>query len=507
MKIANTIISLLAGLSLLTACSLEEYPYGFYSEDNFYKTSEDAKAAVNYIYDAINYLDYSRAIVFLGDMNTDCLSPKGDANASNKALDSWNQTNFTTNTTLSNVFKYSYITINRANTVIEKVGAMTNIDEDLKNRYVGEGYFMRGYSYFCLARNFGKVPVHLSSVGDLSASAVPAAESLDEIWGIVIDDLKKASDLLPYFKEAETGHADKVAAYGFLAKAYLYLASAKEHGVPQYSEMSFNVDEYYTEAVKYAGYVVDNPAQTTFGFDPDLMDIYDVENPRGPEHIFIMSMDRTGDNEGQYSKISKMYLPYISGGEVYIRQADTDTFIPTHDGWGEYRTTTAFYDSFESGDLRHDWLICNEVYDEAGNLTYSVANGKLSYPFCRKFIDPKHIGDKTSTRPFLLRYSDVALVYAEAAGPTAKSYELLNYIRHRAGLGDVAPGLDLASFREKVLLERSYELSFEGNQCYDLRRWNRLHTDITAVKEQGLSAEDVVFYPLPSLESDLNPNL
>ena len=35
-----------------------------------------------------------------------------------------------------------------------------------------------------------------------------------------------------------------------------------------------------------------------------------THKPTGKEHIFIMSMDRTGESEGQYSKISKMYLPY-----------------------------------------------------------------------------------------------------------------------------------------------------------------------------------------------------
>ena len=74
-------------MSAMFSCSLEEYPYGFYSEENFYKTAADAEAAVNYIYDAINYIEYSRSIVFLGDMNTDVMNPKGDAAAANKQLD------------------------------------------------------------------------------------------------------------------------------------------------------------------------------------------------------------------------------------------------------------------------------------------------------------------------------------------------------------------------------------------------------------------------------------
>ena len=328
MKIKHLILAF-GGASLLAACNLDEYPYGFYSEDNFYKTEADAESAVNYIYDAINYIEYSRSIVFLGDMNTDDMEPKGDAAAANKELDGWKINNFKTNTTLGNFYKYSYITINRANAVIKKVPGM-NIDEGRRNRFLGEAYFMRAYSYFNLARNFGCVPVHTTPVETLEDTAVPAAESLDAMWKLVIEDFKTAGTLLPFFAAPETGRADRAAAYGMLAKAYLYIASAKEHGVPQYAAMSHDVDEYYAEAVKYAGLVVDNPEQTVFRFDDNLLDIYDVERPAGPEHIFIMSMDRTGESEGQYSKISKMYLPYVSGATIYLKQGDSDQMVPTH---------------------------------------------------------------------------------------------------------------------------------------------------------------------------------
>ena len=39
------VISLLAGTLALGACNLDETPYGFYSEDNFFKTAADAEAA------------------------------------------------------------------------------------------------------------------------------------------------------------------------------------------------------------------------------------------------------------------------------------------------------------------------------------------------------------------------------------------------------------------------------------------------------------------------------
>ena len=332
------------------------------------------------------------------------------------------------------------------------------------------------------------------------------AETFDDMWALIFSDLETACDLLYYYDTPETGRADLAAAQSLMAKAYLYLATAKEHGTPYYEDMSFDVDDYYEKAVEWASLVVDNPEQTTYYFDDDLFDIYDVEQPDGPEHIFIMSMDRTGESEGQYSKISKMYIPYVSGGTIYIKGKD-GVIEATHDGWGEYQTEDDFYDSFESGDLRHDDLICSEIYTSDGELYGSVDDGKLSYPFCRKYIDPSFSGDKTSTKPYLIRFSDVALVYAEAAGPTDKAYELVNTIRARAGLDGLATGMSTSEFREAVLQERLYELAFEGNICYDLRRWNKLHTDITAAVEQGLTAEDMVFYPIPSIETDLNSSI
>ena len=501
----NKLVFALAALCL-TACNLEEKPYGFYSEGSFYKTEADAQAATMYIYDAINYIEYSRAIVFLGGMNTDELDPKGDATQSTKDLDSWSQNNFRSNVTLGNFFKFSYITINRANAVIENVPGM-KIDEALKNRFTGEAYFMRAYSYFNLARNFGRVPVHMKVVSSIDDTAAGLAGSLDELWGYIIADLEEAARLLPYYAKPEPGRVDKAAAEGLLAKAYLYLASAKEYGVPQYSDMNFDVDTYYAKAVEAAAGVVDNPAQTTYGLDPDLMHIYDVQYPDGPEHIFIMSMDRTGESEGQYSKISKMYIPYIAGGTVYLKQGDDNVFSPTHDGWSEYRTNIEFYNTkFEDGDLRKDWLICQEVYDAEGKVSASYP-GSLSYPFCRKYIDPGFVGDKTSTKPFLLRYSDIALTYAEAAGPTDKAYALVNAIRNRAGLGDLPAGLDKAAFRKAVIKERISELAFEGNITYDMRRTGQLHT-VQALVGQGITnEEDVLFYPIPSIETDLNPNI
>lgn len=115
-----------------------------------------------------------------------------------------------------------------------------------------------------------------------------------------------------------------------------------------------------------------------------------------------MSMDRTGEAEGQYSKISKMFLPYIEGATIWIKQGDKDEYIKSHDGWGEYRTEMNFYNEFDGNDLRKKDLIVDKVYNEDGTVKaeWKPDGGDFEYPFCRKYIDPKFDGDKTSTRPF-----------------------------------------------------------------------------------------------------------
>ena len=79
----------------------------------------------------------------------------------------------------------------------------------------------------------------------------------------------------------------------------------------------------------------------------------------------------------------------------------------------------------------------------------------------------------------------------------------MNRIRSRAGVPELAPGLDKAEFRKEVIRERAFELAFEGNRLFDLRR---LGVVTTTVREASkISEEAAAFYPIPQREIDLNP--
>lgn len=487
-----------------TSCDLSESPYGFYSEKNFYKTPEDAEAALMYAYNALTFLEYSRGIFYIGEAASETVSLKSGEDANNpgaQALDEWKITDNANNQTLQIYFKYCYIAINRANAVIYNV-ERSDLPKAVKDRILGESYFLRAYSHFNLVKVFGLVPMQREMVQTVSNTTPSMAKSMDEIYEFMWGDLKNAEDLLDYTQK--TGRANKAAAQGFMAKLYLTAASSKESGVLKYAEMTTSVEDLYENAAIYAKKVLDasQNGECNFKLSETLSEIYDVNKPDGPEHVFIMSMDRTGANEGNYSKIGMLFLPYNNGGNFYVKSGSV--LYPSHYGFEVFPTNTAFYRTYDANDKRRTELINTDMYNADGTVYASSA-----YPYTLKYTDPEQVltntGDKSSVKPYLLRFSDIALMYVEAKGNDDGAW--LQKIRSRAGLANIQTPVSVAEFRNMVVRERAWEFAFEGNRLYDLRRKAMVTKTDPNAKSAGITEAEAAFYPIPQREIDLNPNV
>lgn len=493
------IFSLLMIFGLLFgSCDLTEEPYGFYSEDNFYKTPQDAEASLMFAYNAITFIEYSRGIFYIGELASEICDVKADEGYGSQQLNNW--TADASNETLTYFFKYCFIAINRANAVIDNV-VNSDFDPSIKNRLLGEAYFLRAYNYFSLVRVFGLVPIQKNMVESISQTSPNMAKNFDELYDFILADLKEAEKMLEI--NQKVGRADKIAAQALLSKVYLTIASSKESGVAKYTEMTADVSKMYEEAATWSRKVLYDQSQ--YALDNSLQHIYNIDAPNGSEHIFIMSGDRTGLNEGNYSKIGMMFHPWVDGVPFYVKNAD-NTYTYATNGWEVFQTTTPFYNSFGETDKRKTELLVTNVYNSSGTVVGSLG-GKVRYPFTRKYIDPQFVGQKSSVKPFLIRFSDVALIYAEAAGPTADGYLWINKIRNRAGLGNLTPGLAIADFRNEVVQERAWELAFEGNRLYDLRRKAMVVKKDPKAATAGISEAQAAFYPIPQMEIDLNVNV
>lgn len=496
MNFKKIILGLTFVVGLVSCESLDVEPEGFYSDDNFYKSIEDAEASMLYAYDALTLVSYAPVTFYLAELASDNCVVKPDEGADAREFVNWEVSS--QNELLLQFFRSAYIAINRSNAVIQNVEGR-GFNEADERRLLGEAYFLRAYNHFNIVRAFGLAPLQRSLIDRLDETTAVLPADMNEVYNFLIEDLTTAIDYLEVNRVV--GRADKVAAQALLSKVYLFAASAKESGVPKYEAITENVDNLYAKAAEYSGAVLNNQAE--YSHDNSLQNIYDVNAPNGPEHIFILSMDRSGTQEGDYSKLSKYFIPWIGGATVYLKNAD-DSFSQTHDGWSVFQTTDDLFTSFDVDDKRRNELIVSEVFDEAGASLGTIGDGTVQYPFTRKYIDPEFEGDKTSTRPYLIRYSDIQLVYAEA---TANADGLVQYnmIRNRAGVDELVSVGDQNEFRNLVVEERQRELAYEADRLWDLRRKNMVQAEVT--QAAGLSPEAVAFYPIPQREIDLNPNI
>lgn len=74
------------------------------------------------------------------------------------------------------------------------------------------------------------------------------ATSLDQLYDLILGDLTRADALLEVNKVF--GCADKVAAESLMAKAYLTIASSKEHNVYRYTESRREPQIMYDSAAR-----------------------------------------------------------------------------------------------------------------------------------------------------------------------------------------------------------------------------------------------------------------
>lgn len=495
----STIYSIIAGsLLLFSSCSIEEESYGFYSEDNFYKTEDDALSALYYAYNSFTYNEYARAIFYINELATETVDVKGEEGFGSQEINNWNYSLFRQNEQLELFYKYSYIAVNRANAVLENL-QNSSIDALAKNRIMGEARFLRAWSYYHLAQVFGLVPLQTEMIKTAAQATPMMVRSMDELYSFIISDCTEAEKLLSIQRSA--GRADKVAAQSLLAKAYLSIASSKESNVRLYKEMSRDVQQMYDSAAYWGRKVLYD--QTQYELDDNLRNIYDVNKPNGPEHIFLLSMDRTGISEGNFSSIDKMFIPYNDGGSLWFSNEDGTYTRATNQGWGVFRTTDLFANSFAPADKRKTELMARRFYTRADGSMWKDND----YFLTRKYIDPDFSGVKSSVKPFLIRFSDIALTYAEAQGPTVEGYTWLNRIRNRANLDNAPEGMSPAAFRSFVVQERAYELAFEGKRLHDLRRKAIVTAKDPRALASGIPEEQAAFYPIPQREMDLNPNI
>ncbi len=466
-------ILILSMILSLVSCSefLDEVPKDKLSDANFYSNIEEVESAVTAIYAPIRTLYSSPVYTMQIEINADYAYGRGSTFPIGGEYTGLDATNIAR---VGIVWDGFYRAIGFANVAIEKIPEI-EAEESVKNALISEARFLRAYSYYQLVRNWGAVPLRLTTGGEDIGRT-----NESEVYEAIISDLKVGENDLPSTPR-QNGRPTKWAAKSLLAEVYLTMEEwelARDKADEVIKSNQFSLVEVS----------VANDFDNIFGASADGTS----------EEIFYLKYSHQNGTKWPYFFLWKDVTFSNYGGYVVYSYPDNP-----------------FIKNWDSNDLRKQWDIFTEYVNKDGDTVQLPS----TYPVCfSKYKDTGAPSKNQHANDYhAIRYADVLLIYAEAAsqaanGPTTEAIEFLNKIKRRAyGYPSSSPspvdypdgGWTVESFQDTVLQERAYEFICEGKRWLDLKRTGTVEEVILAHKGKVVNKK-MLWWPIPQSEIDTN---
>jgi hypothetical protein len=406
--------------------------------------------------------------IILQDMASDDVKKKWNPDGDQAWMDDVSTFNFTaSNQAFNGQWSYDYEGISRSNIAISyltdpAVVSKTGIDDALKNRLLGEVYFLRAFYYFDLVNNFGDVPLLVKPLESFQeAYTVAQRATKDKVWEQINADLAQAVTLLPNSKYAdpvEKWRASKGAALAMQAKVALY-------------------NEKWPEVISK---ITELEGLGFFSLNNNYFDNFDVQKEFAENEIIFAYDHESGQTPRNGNGLS----------------APLD--------WGFIAPTDNFLNEFEANDPRLLYTV--NVADKAVYKLLGATNTVYKG------------NDDAPANKIYIRWADVLLWKAEAliqTGVYPEAIAIINKIRERARTGVTVAGTlpqagtlpdrdatstDKNQIMDWLMHERRVELGFESQRFNDLKRWKIAKQVLTAL---GKNFQDRNYvYPIPQGEID-----
>ncbi|HRQ52357.1 MAG TPA: RagB/SusD family nutrient uptake outer membrane protein, partial [Agriterribacter sp.] len=404
---------------------LNSTPYGQSTSADFWRNADDAIAASNALYSFLGDEYLFAHTEQTWDICSDDQWRAGD-HPEDQAIEEF--TYEPSNIQLNDSWSRKYEVISRANAVLINVPGI-DMDQTLKNRILGEAYFIRGLIYWQFYKIYGQVPV-ITEEDVINNDFNKPKASLDSMHKRIEDDFLNAADLLLLQNDAaNTGRATKGSAWGYLAKFYVY-------------------QENWVKAIEYGNKVITGP----YALAPSFGDNFTPATKNNPEMLFSIQC-----TEGWTENVTSIYSAPRPWG-----------------GWGFNEPIKDLEDEFETDDPRLTYTMgkVGDIIDIGGSSGPTEVYAGLTNTgyFFRKYVSWRPDGglDNNMNIP-LLRAADVYLLVAEAKIRSSQSGDAeINAVRSRNGLPDV----ENATMAE-LMHERRVELAGENERHLDLIRWDK----------------------------------
>ena len=543
-------------LTTTTSCSdfLDEDPKGQMSEANVFKSQADLDASIHTIYEKLNQTQSWTNPMYPQWQGDDMTANPSSNKQAVAALDVFSSDG--ENKGVKDAWSQHFALIKACNWVIENASKTPTSQEEI-NIALGNAHFWRAYAYFYLVRVFGPLPMVVTT--DPSATNV-APSSVEEIYNLIVEDLKKAEGWLPTsYSQAPRNHdgvdawVTKQATQATLTAVYMAMA-----GYPLNKGK-----EYYALAAAKAKEVIDNNGTYGFYNDPVWNHVYSMGHNYNKETI--LGIDNNW-NSGSWDHDSEL--------------TSCCRFEGLGDGgWGDAWGEIAFWKRYPEGP-RKDAVyapkitfqkdatitkVCNwwdldaegkpvvEAYHPMFAIYTVNCNGdnlakEKFAPY--NYLEPNYTNMTNGRRHRLIRYAEVLLWYAESAarsgGDLAKAKEYLREVRKRA-VNDVenvtlSDGTKVAianmtadQLAEACYIEHGWEVAGQWTQMVTRRadefRMNELKKNfdyrvankpVVVAVENGKeytakesvpvvkstwAGDESIYCPYPTTEVEKNPNL
>jgi hypothetical protein len=433
---------------------LDQKPTGAYTTATYWRNQSDVIANVLGIYNILYIEDWVGHALYIYDDQSDDIYVAGDHSdfqaVGNLNADPSQQVIYYT-------WAFAYEEVGRANNAIMYIPKVPVMDDAIRNRSLGEAYFLRAYAYFLLSEIYGEVPLILEQNVQTGQYNVQKS-SVDQVRAQVEADLLKAVDMLPEtYDDANKGRVSKGTAEALLSKLYLF--EDKFDKAIQYGNAVIN-DANYALASDYA---------TNFTAGLQASD---------PELLFAVWNENSEVSGSLQSPMAIYFSPR------------------PWQGWGFHHPTQDFVSSFESGDKRKAVTVLSvgdSIPYQTNLSTISAEDAVQMFAgkegqqtgrmlpsmsttgyYIRKYTAYMPNGDGNlnfDLKQPLLRTAEVYLIVAEAkirlSGAGSGDAEI-NALRVRAGLSPIT-----GAGMQQLIHEKRVELGGENVRWQDLLRWDK----------------------------------
>jgi hypothetical protein len=471
------IIVLLAVFNSACKKTLDIKQQSVYTSTNYFQNEVQAVTAVNGIYSLLEEEDYTGHAEATFDTPSDDYWRSGD-HGEDEAIE--NLTYDASNAAIRYPWKWRYEEINRSTNCIINIPKIATISTDIKNRSMGEAYFLRAFGYWRAMLIHGDVPIITEDDYAKQLFNVPKSP-IEDVRKQIESDLKQAVSLLPEsYGAADRGRVSKGTALGLLTKLYMNW-------------------EKLPEAIATGNQVISNP---NYALAANYQDNFTRANENSTELLFaIQALQNVVQND-----FTVYYIPRPWGG------------------YGFSQPLQGLANEFEANDPRKQATLLGvgdkiDIGDGKGLTTFTSDLSATGYVF-RKYavFNTAAAGggvDHSFAVP-LMRSADIYLLVAEALIRTqgaGAGDALINQIRRRAS--SLLKPVSGAGMKE-LIHERRVELAGEGERHQDLMRWDKDKiVDITAIYNLSISkapidqSKNVIFvrpknyyFPIPQVEID-----